>query len=210
MREQWFADNRDLLKWGTVLELATRRKARSILQIAMLTDRTGEQPRPEITTVGSSFRVPDRVWRLFRSAASVRRLGSPELAVIFHDAPFTKASRAEYFRAVTTRLVKTNPPRIVLIDPDTGLAPRSATERHVMPSELAAVWKVLASGDWILLYQHARRSHTWQRETRAALARSLELQRSNVSVFKSEAVSDVIILGAEKPRRGVGRNRSTR
>jgi hypothetical protein len=208
MREQWFADNRDLVKWGTVLQLAEQQKAKSIFQVAMLTDRTGEQSRPAITTAGSSFPVPDRVWRHFRSAASVKRLGSPGLAVIFHDESFTKAGRAKYFRTVTTRLVKTNPPRIV--DPDTGLEPRFPTERHVMPSELAAVWNVLAPGDWILLYQHARRSYAWQRQAEAEFAKSLSLRRGEVSLFRSEAASDVIILGSKKPRRGIDRSRSTR
>ncbi len=66
MRDKWYADNRDLLKWGALLALAERHAAKHILQV--LYYRQTEWAQLELD--GEQIPIPAAVIRHFRSAAA--------------------------------------------------------------------------------------------------------------------------------------------
>ena len=70
MREEWYGDPRDLVKWGTLVHLARYDSIRTIIQVAFF--RVSE--RPQLESDGHKWRVADEVWRHFRDLGSIRQL----------------------------------------------------------------------------------------------------------------------------------------
>ena len=50
---------------------------------------------------------------------------------------------------------------MVFLDPDTGLEPCSVNEKHTTKHEIHHIWCSLDPGEWLVLYQHARREPEW-------------------------------------------------
>jgi phospholipid N-methyltransferase len=67
MRDQWYGDNRDLVKWGVLLELVRRHRARHVLQILYYRSNTWEQMEID----GEQVELPAAVTQHFRSTKSV-------------------------------------------------------------------------------------------------------------------------------------------
>jgi cation transport regulator ChaC len=73
MRDKWYGDNRDLVKWGVLLELAQRYQAQQILQVLYKRPSTWE--RLEID--GEQVELPATVIHHFRDATSVSAMQCP-------------------------------------------------------------------------------------------------------------------------------------
>lgn len=85
----------------------------------------------------------------------------------------------------------------MFLDPDTGLALRTAGAQHVAVSELQRLWAALQPGDWLVLYQHARRRRGWAEEAAMGFKKALSVSR--VETFRSSDVGrDVIFLAAQR------------
>src|SRR5215467_12618572 len=115
MRDKWYADNRDLIKWGVLLTLAERHAAMHILQV--LYYRPTEWPMLEVD--GEHVPIPEPVIQHFRcvSLASSLKASIPIEVV---SEPFE--SRERYCSMVLERIrSRTTVPGIVFLDPDTGL-----------------------------------------------------------------------------------------
>jgi len=67
MRNQWYSDNRDLVKWGVLLEVAGRHRAKHILQVLYLRPNTWES----LEIDGEQVELAPAVIQQFRSAISV-------------------------------------------------------------------------------------------------------------------------------------------
>jgi hypothetical protein len=196
MKDQWFGDARDLVKWGTAVRLVRRERLRWVLQIAF---KTLEPTVLVLESVSGPAPIDAEVLRFFRDIRRAIELGDAlGIPIGVHDEPFPGAGRAQYldsaFRAIQRRGVG---PGLVFLDPDTGISDKPS-ERHVAPAEVAAIWKALAPGDWLMVYQHADRTRTWverrSRELRAALG------GAPVEVFtSSNGARDVAFLAACKP-----------
>ena len=63
MKDTWYADNRDLVKWGSLLRLAEMRQAEVILQVAYYRPNHW----PTIDIAGSTYALPECVTAHFRS-----------------------------------------------------------------------------------------------------------------------------------------------
>jgi len=73
MHDKWYGDNRDLVKWGVLLELTQRYQAQQILQVLYKRPSTWE--RLEID--GEQVELPATVIHHFRDATSVSAMQCP-------------------------------------------------------------------------------------------------------------------------------------
>ena len=195
MRDQWYGDNRDLVKWSALVYLARREAVSAILHVAMY--RPGSAPAP-LATAHGKVDPPAEVFRHFRDLDDIQRLGvATGLAIEVVKEPF--ADRIAYFGRVCERV---RAPRggslLVLLDPDVGLAPEIHGPEHVTSTEVAAVFAALRSGDLLVCYQHARRQKDWRGRARRAFANAPGMPSFEVEVLQSEVARDVLLLAVKK------------
>lgn len=196
MKDQWFGDARDLVKWGTAVRLVRRERLRWVLQVAF---KTLDSTVPVLESVSGSEPIDAEVLRFFRNIGRASELGDAlGIPIVVHGEPFPGAGRVQYFNGVIRAIERRGRgPGLVFLDPDTGLSDKPS-ERHVSPAEVAAIWEVLAPGDWLLVYQHADRTRTWK-ERRSTELRAA-LRGAQIEVFtSSNGARDVAFLAACKP-----------
>ena len=200
MRHQWYADHRDLVKWGALFQLAALHDLRTILQIAYL---TADDSPPLIASELGESPVEPSVLRHFRDIHRVTELGRKGKPVVrVFDRPFAARSRNDYSR-VAVEAVRTLAPRpaAVLLDPDTGIgmAEKPNSSKHVTGSEVAAIWSALEPLDWLVLYQHASRESDWLESRRTSFSEALGL-RSVLTFQSPNGARDVAIFAACRTR----------
>lgn len=187
MRNQWYGDNRDLVKWAVLLTLARNHAARRILQVAFL----GPSSWAQIKLDGAEYPVPEAVIGHFRDVLRIRALSAdPRIEVV--DVPFV--DRGDYVPAVLNAIAKRNKADacIVLVDPDTGLAPSNrANLKHVLDSELAEIWAHMPAGDVLVAYQHRTnlRGAPWIEPKRKQFERALGLPRGMAKVATASDIA---------------------
>ena len=205
MRNEWYGDKRDLLKWTSLLYLARREGIGRIFQVAMCTDpepphfeiqRLGGEPvecRDETTHATAHFHQHNDLNGI---GALGERLG---INIEVWPEPFTHVGRDAYFDRVYGEIRVTEPPTVWFFDPDTGIEPQGgANERHVRRVELAAAFELLSLGHYLACYQHAWHVQDWRGQARARLAEGLGRDENEVEVFTSVYATDVIVLVVEK------------
>ena len=148
MRDQWYGDNRDLVKWGTLFLLARKFRAKTIVQIAYYRPSTWGQ----LEIDGKPHDVPQEVFKHFRNLGNIEELrAGPQIKVLM--APFD--DRGRYMTEVLKAIAAKGPdPKIVFLDPDTGLEPRNPSMDHVLESEVKEIWDRLQPWDVLVFYQH--------------------------------------------------------
>ena len=196
MRDNWFSDNRDLVKWGTLLRLADIFDARRILQIAYY--RPSEFGKIEID--GDEFDIPEEVINHFRNLRTVGSLGSKVRVTVF-DPVFQ--DRPIHEQAILALLPAFAHERcIVFLDPDTGLEPQNPSLDHVLGREALAVYQTMKSGDLFAFYQHQtnRAGQPWIEPKRLQLAQSLGLPESIIKIATGRSIApDVVFFYTQKP-----------
>ena len=194
MRDNWYSDARDLVKWAALVHIAKREQLRAIVQVAMF--RPGK--RLTIETGSGRVEIPQGVWAHFRDLRGIQTLGRTvgvEISVI--DEPFAAKDRGPYFGRVVEALQRISGSKAVLLDPDTGFEPDQPNANHVTGGDVRAIWNALGAGDWLLLYQHRWRDKQWISHANSKFAGVCG--GTNVEVFRASASpSDVILLGACK------------
>src|SRR5713101_1328631 len=137
MRDKWYADNRDLVKWGVLLTLAERHAAKHILQV--LYYRPTEWANLDLD--GQQIPLPAAVTQHFRHAPAASALEASVPIEVLAD---TFVNRDDYHRLVVER-IRSRPatPGIVFVDPDIGVEPREPSLDHVLDSELEDLWTEL-------------------------------------------------------------------
>lgn len=152
MRDLWYGDKRDIVKWGAIRFLAGRHGIRTVLQVAFYRPYTLRINEAEVE-------LPQDVFEHFvRDLDDVKRLGKKTgLTIDIHKDEFPPPSgRATYFLEVVGKINKYKCPIIVLLDPDTGIAPMNCTPEHVSPEEIQTVLNAMRPGDLLVFYQHKR------------------------------------------------------
>ena len=131
MRDRWYSDDRDLVKWATLVHLAKRKNLNTILQVAFY--------RPEITRLrlespNGQVPFPTVVLEHFpRDIKKIETLGhSAKLDIQVFSRPFVingkspqaiRASRAKYLDSVVNEIKHFHKKSLlVFLDPDTGMA----------------------------------------------------------------------------------------
>lgn len=192
MNEKFFGDKCDLVKWSVLLHLADPDKRPLIIQVCFRTKY--EFPEKDISVDGKPcISVHDDVMRHFRSLRSVERMprNGVEVRVFCHCIEPREnyvAKAISFIGTCSNEPCFANKGRIVLLDPDTGLAPNGGcTLRHITRDDIQRVWKELTRKDDILVvYQHRPqrcRRDDWRRDgeepfTEAINDRSVEIHRA--------------------------------
>ena len=195
MRDRWYGDDRDVVKWSAVLHLARREGLSDVVYAAMY--RPGDD-WPLLATARGPVALPEGVVCHFRDLGDLQRLATRTgLRIATVKEPFV--DRAAYFRRLRERVGKYEAPVLVLLDPDTGLAPDSgAGPEHVTSDEVAALFAALRPGDLLACYQHARRQKDWRGRARRAFANAPGVPSFEVEVLRSELARDVLLLAVKK------------
>lgn len=196
MRDKWYSDNRDLIKWSVLLVLAQRNNATRILQIAFL----NKSEFGEIEIDGQRHQIPREVLSHFRDIRNVTGL-SQQLRVSVFDAPFR--DREGYLHAVLNFIASFNQERcIVFLDPDTGLEPNGGADaRHILNDEARAIWGALPHGWTCVFYQHEtnRAGKPWIEEKRLQFANAIGVKIDQIGVASGPKIArDVVFFHISK------------
>jgi hypothetical protein len=196
MRNKWYADNRDLVKWSVLLVLARKHKADRILQIAYYCD----SDFGEIDVDGHRHQVPPEVLSHFRDIRNVAVLCQRPRISVF-DTPF--GDRTSHLQAVKAFIGSFSCERcLVFLDPDTGLEPRGTSgPQHVLDEEARSIWTILPSGWVYVFYQHQtnKAGKPWMDEKRLQFAKAIGVAESKVGVASGQKIApDVVFFHASK------------
>lgn len=196
MRDTYYADKRDLEKWGTLAYLAECESLPLIVQVPFL--RLDRQPR--LLTQDGEVLISPHVWSFFRDVKDVERLGERiGRRIVVLDEPFSPQERGKYRLRIVRAIEHLHELKVVLLDPDTGIEPSKAKPEHATVRDVQAAWKALRLNDWLVLYQHATRQPNWRERARSEFANACGI--SDVEVVTSPGItSDVAFLAVQKTR----------
>jgi hypothetical protein len=201
MKDEWYADKRDLVKWGSLLLLAEQHRLSRIVQVAYYRSSTW----PSLEIDGVKHALPDAIVAHFRDVRGVRRL-SAGVQIDVVDVPLERG-RTEYLRAVVTAITAAREPKLVFLDPDTGLepVPGKGGLTHVLEQELQSIWASLGPRDLLALYQHQtnRNGTPWLEPKRQQFERALSLPAGAAKVARApEIARDVVLIYSSRARHG--------
>ena len=196
MRDKWYSDNRDLIKWSVLLLLAREHHAHRILQIAFL----NPSELGEIEIDGHLHPIPNEVISHFRDIRKVSGLSQQPKISVF-DLPL--GDRANYLRAVVSFIASFSQDRcLVFLDPDTGLEPNArANAKHVLNDEARIIWDALPAKWTYVFYQHEtnRSGKPWIEQKRAQFASAIGVRSDKVGVASGPKIAkDVVFFHTTK------------
>jgi len=208
VRGKWYGDNRDLVKWGVLVQLANQHGASRIVQVAYYR----REPETKLKIDGTEYPIPDAVVTHFpRDVMDIRRLGlSSGLEVEVVDSTFSHANRKKYTQGVLAKLASFDSPCIIFLDPDTGLEQKGCKVEHVRKSELKEIWESMREKDLLVFYQHKPHEKNWIALRQEQFARALDLPVEAVKIAHSTAAdTDVVFFFAKKVPSGSAQNSHT-
>ena len=196
MRDKFYADNRDLVKWAVLFQLAKDFRAQRILQFAFY------QPSEfaKIKLDGIDFDIPQEVIAHFRDLRTIESINSKIVVMVFDT---LLENRDRYLEAVIAFLSRFKRERcVVFLDPDTGLEPNNPSLNHVLESEAKAIWQEKKPGDVYVFYQHQtnRAGRPWIELKRGQLERALGLPEHSIKIAQGPQIAhDVVFFYMQKP-----------
>ena len=195
MRDRWYADNRDLIKWGVLLRLAWSFEAPRILQLAFYRPSEFGQ----LVIDGQAHNIPEEVIAHFRNLRTIGSISS-EIRVTVFDPVFE--DRSTHLQAVLAILPAFGRERcIVFLDPDTGLEPQNPSLDHVLNDEAGPIWTNMKNGDVFAFYQHQtnRAGQPWIEPKRSQLAEALQVQPDAIKMAQApDIANDVVFFFIQK------------
>lgn len=211
MRDKWYGDKRDIVKWGTIVILARRRSINVVLQVALYRP---DKNMYHLTVDGTTEPLPSEVIRHFRNIDDIKRLGANvNLQIDIHKDLFQWPTerRAEfrtredfrnaYFGDVSSKIKRYNEPMIVFLDPDTGLAPKNYGYEHVTPQNIQTVLRAMKDGDVLLFYQHAPLGDkNWLNYSKEAFGKAVGEDIPVDIIMCKEIAHDVVFFVVERSR----------
>ncbi len=185
MRDKWYSDNRDIVKWGVLLRLAELHNMATILQVAY--HRPTSWDGVEID--GRAYPLPLEVVDHFRNIKNIETLKSAHVMVL--DAPCY--DRARYLECILMAIQKLpKEPAIVFLDPDTGLEPAGkAGLQHVLKAELPQIWHALRHGDLLAFYQHQTNmaGRPWVEEKKTQFEKAIGLEPGGSKLAQGKEIA---------------------
>ena len=187
MRDIWYADNRDLVKWAVLFILAKKFKAEMIFQIAYYS----QSDFGKIRINGKAMEIPNEVISHFRNILNIKNIGSPIKVRVFKEI-FKKEGRKEYHNKAMKQYPKQR--CIVFLDPDIGLERKvNANLGHVLKEEAKIIWDKTKLGDVFVLYQHHTHRSRWIERKRLQLERVLGAPRGSVKIAKGIKIARDVV-----------------
>ncbi len=131
MRDWWYGDKRDVVKWGTICVLVQKRSIRTVLQVAFYRP---ESQKYHLSMDGTAKPLPIRVIQHFRDINDIQRLAANvNLRIDIHKDLFQWSRefrtrddfRKAYFNGVTGHIKQYSDPVIVFWTPTRGLLLRT-------------------------------------------------------------------------------------
>lgn len=174
MRDRWYGDNRDLIKWGGI-KILCGNEINKVLWIAYLREDTWTQIRFDDGQAAVS--VPKEVIDHFKSIrhnmSQLRENIGLDIILVDDkiDEKYSHRNRINYKKSIC-RYIKNNDGgnKVVFLDPDTGLEPNILNETHVSKGEVEEIWESLKAGDYLVFYQHKSYDDGWRERRRKELA----------------------------------------
>jgi len=201
MQPLWYGDRRDRVKWGALIYLAHKYKLPLIVQVAYWHDIKKADRTMEVGD-GRVEPIPEAVWKHFSDLRNIRRLGKRTgKEIIPIDTLFEARHRQEYVQSVIDELRRLSKPKLLFLDPDTGIEPkpRSRGPGHVTVQDIERFWGTLRVGEVLAVYQHAPREADWVPDTRQLQS---ACEGSPVQRIRAILVArDVALLWVQKKRR---------
>jgi hypothetical protein len=195
MKDEWYGDKRDIVKWSALLHLARKNGLRNILQIAYFRKSKWAQ----IFIDGEGNDIQNEVLDHFRDVNDINNI-VPNINVNIIN--FILNKRRTYFPIILNAIDEyKDENKIIFLDPDTGLAQRKATLKHVLPSELKEIWQKLRVEDLLVLYQHktTRKRNNWVEEKRKHFAEAVGVADDAVKIARSPGIAgDVVFFYCRK------------
>lgn len=205
MRDLWYGDKRDVVKWGTVIALARKRKIPVVLQVALYRP---DRPNYHLIVDGTSEPLPVEVIRHFRDIDHIQQLAvNVKLKINIHKDPFQWCAefhtredfRKAYFNGVSNKIKQYGEPAIVFLDPDTGIAPESYGYEHVTRQEIQKVLRAMKHGDVLLFYQHAQiGNRDWLNSTKVKFGQAVGMGVPVDTITCNEIANDVAFFAVER------------
>lgn len=200
MRHQWYADARDLIKWGALLHIASENEINHIIQVAFLRPDT---VRPKLHFGNQLIEIPNVVWSHFRDLNDINRLAKKAgVRISLISTPFEKKRRPEYINAIVKQCrAKKSKAAIIFLDPDTGIFETNAKPEHVASDEVRRIWDALQIGSWLVLYQHSFFNKRWREIRLTNFAKATGLNKTEITSIraaKGTGATDVVFLCAVK------------
>lgn len=220
MRDRWYGDNYDLVKWGILLKLADLYHASKIVQVAYYRPGTikidsiaGGEAKELGADPGRSCISPiaDAVIKHFsRSLMEITRLSTKSVQIQVVNSVWSAECRASgaYIQNVKAEREKlpTDSRCIIFLDPDTGLQPPNDKRKleHVLESELQQIWEtVVHVNDVLAFYQHKaprnKKGKSWIKPKKDQFESALHLCNGGAGQAGGEAATDVVFFFAQKP-----------
>jgi hypothetical protein len=196
MRDIWYSDNKDLVKWAVLFGLAKKAAADRILQVAYWRP----SDFPQVRLDNDPFDMAPEVIGHLRDIRNIASLHS-KVRITVIDSLFD--NREMYLSSVLSHISGFSNERcVVFLDPDTGLEPHGEADlKHVLESEASAIWQALKPNDVFAFYQHQTNmaGQPWIEPKQEQLARCLGIQRDAMKVGSAFSVArEVVILYATK------------
>lgn len=196
MIDEWYSDNRDLVKWGVLLNLAELHSTATILQVAYYRSTPWDEKGIEID--GRAYPLPLEVVNHFRNIKNIKAMRSNARVRVLVD-PFQ--DRVRYLQRILMAIRKLPRPAIVFLDPDTGLEPLGKVKpEHVLETELCEIWHALRRGDLLALYQHQTREDRWVEKKRTQFENAIGLEPGGCKLAQGKEIAhDVAFLFSHRP-----------
>jgi len=198
MRDEFYADKRDLVKWSVLLLIGKQHER--IIQICYY--NTSNFKNYLIDIDGKQCEIPDEVISHFRNINNASTITTQPKITVF-DTEFPEKDRALYSAEITKLIAKYQSEKcVVFLDPDTGLEPRrNVGKTHVLADEVKTIWQAIPKKWLLVLYQHKtnRSSEEWIEPKREQFAAAIGESLGRVKTASAKGIAnDVVFFYATK------------
>ena len=146
MRDKYYSDDRDILKWASLVHIALEYGLQTILQVPYWRP---EKVHPHFSFMEKRVAVSDKVWTFFRNIHNIVWLGPyVGLSITVIDKEFDPDQRQAYISEIKTSIQHVGRPLALFLDPDTGLQPKRCLPEHTAIREIQELWTVLEPREW--------------------------------------------------------------
>src|SRR6266478_328899 len=175
MRDEFYADRRDLWKWTVALDQAAER---NIVYVAMYRQNRARLIPSGVRSDVATFFADE--WEYVARELKCARIHRLSKKIVPLLDPYDLSIADDYFTNVCRHIAsRANGENcLVFVDPDTGIGEGRLKPEHVALKHLALIWRSMHSGDELLVYQHnlPQKREDWVSRKQRDLAKALQVR----------------------------------